>query len=91
MDASAQRHPAGDAALVGYVLHLQHGHAHGAVLPGEAVVLHAHLQLVALRPDLSAQRAGTRQKTHDKGQLVSSGSAGAANQTEWTLTTGSSH
>lgn len=54
----AKRHPAGDAALVGYVLHLQHGHAHGAVLPGEAVILHAHLQLVALRTHLSAQRAG---------------------------------
>lgn len=57
VDAPAQRHPAGDAALAGYVLHLQHGHAHGAVLPGKAVVLHTHLQLVALGTHLGAQRA----------------------------------
>ncbi len=61
VDASAQRHPAGDAAFVDYVLHLQYGHAHGAVLSGEAVVLHTQLQLVALWADLGAQGAETRQ------------------------------
>lgn len=60
VNASAQRHPAGDAAFVGYVLHLQHGHAHSAVLSGKAVVLHTQLQLVALWTDLSAQGAETR-------------------------------
>lgn len=62
VDTSAQRHPAGDAALAGYVLHLQHGHPHGAVLSGEAVVLHAYLQLVALRTDLSTQGAETESR-----------------------------
>lgn len=59
VDAPAQRHPAGDAALAGYVLHLHHGHAHGAVLSGKAVVLHTHLKLVALRTALGAQGAET--------------------------------
>lgn len=62
VDPPSQRQPAGDAALAGYVLHLQHSHAHGAVLPGKAVVLHAHLQLVALWTHLGAQRAETKQK-----------------------------
>lgn len=69
VDASAQRQPAGDAAPVGYVLHLQHGHAHRAVLPGEAVVLHTHLQLVALGADLSAQ--GAERKTEKDPRFTS--------------------
>ena len=61
VDASAQRHPEGDAALAGDVLQLHHGHAHGAVLSGEAVVLHTHLQLVTLWTDLGAQGAEKRE------------------------------
>lgn len=57
VDAFAQRQPAGGAAFGGHVLQLQDGHAHGAVLSGEAVVLHTHLELVALRAHLAAQGA----------------------------------
>lgn len=62
VDTSAQRHPAGDTALAGYVLHLQHGYADSAVLSGKAVVLYTHLQLVALWTDLSAQGAKTEDR-----------------------------
>lgn len=58
VDAPAQREPAGDAALAGDVLHLQHGHAHGAVLSGKTVVLHTHLQLVAFWTHLGTEGAG---------------------------------
>lgn len=57
VDAFAQRQPAGHAAFGRHVLQLQDGHAHGAVLSSEAVVLHTHLQLVALRTHLVAQGA----------------------------------
>lgn len=62
VDALAQRQPAGDAALGGHILQLQDGHAHRAVLSCEAVVLHAHLQLVALGPHLAAQCAAEGRK-----------------------------
>ena len=57
VDAFPQRQPAGHAAFGSHVLQLQDGHAHGAVLSREAVILHTHLQLVALRPHLAAQGA----------------------------------
>lgn len=57
VDAFAQRQPTGRAALGGHVLQLQDGHAHSAVLPGKAVVLHTHLELVALRAHLVTQGA----------------------------------
>lgn len=65
VDAFAQRQPAGHAALGGHVLQLQDSHAHRAVLPGEAVVLHTDLELVALRTHLVAQgAAGERSVAH---------------------------
>lgn len=57
VDAFAQRQPTGRAAFGGHVLQLQDGHAHCAVLSGEAVVLHTHLELVALRAHLVTQGA----------------------------------
>lgn len=57
VDAFTQRQPAGGAALRGHVLQLKDSHAHGAVLSSKAVVLHAHLQLVALRTHLITQGA----------------------------------
>lgn len=57
VDAFAQRQPAGDAAFGCHVLQLQDGHAHGAVLSREAVVLHAYLELVALWAHLVTQGA----------------------------------
>lgn len=57
VDAFAQRQPAGDAAFGGHVLKLQDGHANGAVLSRKAVVLHTHLQLVALGAHLVTQSA----------------------------------
>lgn len=55
VDALAQREPAGGAAAGGQVLQLQDGYAHGPILSSEAVVLHAHLQLVALGTQLTAE------------------------------------
>lgn len=57
VDAFAQWQPAGDAAFGRHVLQLQDGHAHGAVLSCEAVVLHAYLELVALWAHLVTQGA----------------------------------
>lgn len=48
-DAADQRVRGVHADLVGQFLQLQHGHADNAVLAGEAVVLHRHVQLVRLR------------------------------------------
>lgn len=62
VDAFAQRQPAGDAAFGGHVLQLQDGHAHGAVLPREAVVLDAHLQLVALGAHLVTEGAAIERR-----------------------------
>lgn len=65
VDAFAQRQPTGRAALGGHVFQLQDGHPHGAVLTGETVVLHTHLELVALRARLVAQGAAEdRSVTH---------------------------
>ncbi|KAG7239030.1 hypothetical protein INR49_030295 [Caranx melampygus] len=66
VDAFTQRQPAGNAAFGGNVLQLQDSHAHSAVLTGEAVVLHTHLQLVALRTHLIAQSAAAEMR--DKGK-----------------------
>lgn len=65
VDAFAQWQPTSCAALGGHVLQLQDGHAHSAVLSGEAVVLHTHLELVALRAHLVTQGAAEeRSVTH---------------------------
>ena len=65
VDAFTQRQPAGDAAFGGHVLELQDGHANGAVLSRKAVVLHTHLQLVALRAHLVTQSAAAEKKVNN--------------------------
>lgn len=70
VDAFAQRQPAGYAAFGGHVLQLQDSHSHGAVLPGEAVILDTHLQLVALRTHLVAQGAAVKRRELYKHLLV---------------------
>lgn len=57
VDAFSQWQPTGRTALGSQVLQLQDSHAHGAVLSGEAIVLHTHLELVTLRAHLSTQGA----------------------------------
>lgn len=57
-----QRAPAGTAAPLHHVPQLHHRRAHDAVRAAEAVVLHAHLQLVALRPILVTQNATHTEK-----------------------------
>ena len=57
VDAAAKGQPAGGAPALDQLAQLQHGQPHRAVLAREAVVLDAHLQLVALRACVSAQRA----------------------------------
>lgn len=60
VDARAERAPAHAALAVGDVSQLDHGHADHPVGPAEAVVLHHHLELVAvgglLPQDAAVQR-----------------------------------
>lgn len=62
MDAFTQWQPACNTSFGGHVLQLQDRHAHGAVLSREAVVLHTHLQLVALRANLVTQGAAVERR-----------------------------
>ena len=73
VDAAAKGQPAGGAPALDQLAQLQHGQPHRAVLAREAVVLDAHLQLVALRACVSAQRAAG-------GRSVRTGLAPLANQ-----------
>lgn len=66
VNAGAQRAPAHAALAVGDISQLDHGHAHHAVGPAEAVVLHRHLQLVAVG-GLLPQDAAEQRKSSKKG------------------------
>lgn len=57
VDAAAERQPARGAPTLDQLPQLQHRQPHRAVLACEAVVLHAYLQLVALRARVGAQGA----------------------------------
>ncbi|KPP70578.1 hypothetical protein Z043_110580, partial [Scleropages formosus] len=76
VQSPAQGTPAGTAPPLSHIAQLHDGDAHDAVCPAKAVVLHAHLQLVALWPILVAQNAeremGKRKdlSNFDKGQIV---------------------
>lgn len=57
VDAAAERQPARGAPALSQLPQLQHRQPHRAVLAREAVVFHAHLQLVALGARVGAQGA----------------------------------
>lgn len=68
VDSAAQGQPAGTAGSLQDIAELQDSNAHCPVLPGEAVILHTHLQLVALGARLRPQRAVGAQGTGSVGK-----------------------
>lgn len=68
VNARAQRTPAHAALAVGDVSQLDHGHADHPVGPAEAVVLHRHLELVAVW-GLVPQDAAEQRKRSQNSQL----------------------
>lgn len=77
VDSAAQGQPAGAAGSLKDITELQDSDAHGPVLPGEAVILHTHLQLVALGACLRPQCAVGAQGT------VNVGREGSHSQAPW--------
>lgn len=68
VNARAQRTPAHTALTVGDVPQLDHGHADHPVGPAKAVVLHRHLELIAVRGVLP-QDAAEQKKRSQNSQL----------------------